>query len=66
VHAVGGLMSITGRPGGEPTKAGAALVDVLTGMNAVIGIQAVLRAREQTGFGQLVQVNLLQSLWSAQ
>ena len=49
VQAVGGLMSITGAAddaGGEPTKVGVALVDVLTGLNAVIGIQAALRARE--------------------
>ena len=49
VQAVGGLMSITGAPddaGGEPTKVGVALVDILTGLNAVIGIQAALRARE--------------------
>lgn len=49
VQAVGGLMSITGAAddaGGEPTKVGVALVDILTGLNAVIGIQAALRARE--------------------
>ncbi|MBK0417839.1 CoA transferase [Leucobacter sp. CSA1] len=49
VQAVGGLMSITGASdddGGEPTKVGVALVDVLTGLNAVIGIQAALRARD--------------------
>lgn len=48
VQAVGGLMSITGQSdadGGEPTKVGVALVDILTGLNAVIGIQAALMAR---------------------
>lgn len=65
VQAVGGLMSITGSADGEPSKAGVALVDVLTGMNAVIGIQAALRVREASGRGQRVQVNLLQSLLSA-
>lgn len=65
VQAVGGLMSVTGPAGGKPTKAGVALVDVLTGMNAVIGIQAALRSRDETGRGQRVQVNLLQSLLSA-
>src|SRR5690554_5813798 len=65
VQAVGGLMSVTGQADGEPTKAGVALVDVLTGMNAVIGIQAALRSRELNGRGQRVQVNLLQSLLSA-
>lgn len=64
-QAVGGLMSITGHPGAEPTKVGVALVDVLTGMNAVIGIQAALRERDRTGAGQQVKVNLLHSLLAA-
>lgn len=61
VQAVGGLMSITGQAddaGGEPTKVGVALVDILTGLNAVIGIQAALRARDMeggTGRGQHVR-----------
>lgn len=62
VQAVGGLMSITGEPDGEPTKVGVALVDVLTGKDAVIGILAALRAREQTGQGCRLEVNLLSSL----
>ncbi len=64
VQAVGGLMSITGAAddaGGEPTKVGVALVDILTGLNAVIGIQAALRARETaasaTGRGQHVDAS---------
>jgi formyl-CoA transferase len=62
VQAVGGLMSITGDPGGEPRKVGVALVDVLTGKDAVIGILASLAARERTGRGEHVQVDLLSSL----
>lgn len=73
VQAVGGLMSITGQPdseGGQPTKVGVALVDILTGLNAVIGIQAALRARDTEaspthGQGQHVKVNLLSSILSA-
>lgn len=65
VQAVGGLMSITGAPDGEPTKAGVALVDVLTGLHATIGILAALRAREADGSGQVVEVNLLSSLLSS-
>lgn len=60
-QAVGGLMSITGEPG-EPAKVGVALVDVLTAKDATIGILAALRAREATGRGQRVEVNLLSSL----
>lgn len=58
-------MSITGDPGGDPAKAGVALVDVLCGQNAVSGILLALRARDRTGLGQRVEVNLLQSLLSA-
>lgn len=65
VQAVGGLMSITGPETGEPSKVGVALVDIITGLNAVIGIQAALRARETTGRGQLIKLSLLQSLLSA-
>jgi formyl-CoA transferase len=62
VQAVGGLMSITGDAGTEPRKVGVALVDVLTAKDAVIGILAALRARELTGTGDHVRVELLSSL----
>jgi formyl-CoA transferase len=62
VQAVGGLMSITGPVDGEPTKAGVALVDVLTSKDAVGGILAALIARGRSGEGQHVEVNLLSSL----
>ncbi|MFJ7332998.1 CaiB/BaiF CoA transferase family protein [Streptomyces sp. NPDC101116] len=65
VQAVGGLMSVTGQPDGEPTKAGVALVDVITGLHAALGIMAALRHRDATGEGQRVEVNLLSSLLSA-
>ncbi|GAB3854751.1 CoA transferase [Nocardioides maradonensis] len=63
VQAVGGLMSITGQPY-EPTKAGVALVDVLTSKDAAVAILAALRARTEDpqGIGQHVEVNLLSSL----
>ena len=64
VQAVGGLMSITGEPG-APMKAGVALVDVLTGLNAVTGILLALRERDRTGVGQRVEVDLMTSLLSA-
>lgn len=62
VQALGGLMSITGEADADPQKVGVALVDVLTGKDAVIGILAALRHRESTGLGQHVEVSLLQSL----
>ncbi|MFI5660832.1 CaiB/BaiF CoA transferase family protein [Streptomyces sp. NPDC051684] len=65
VQAMGGLMSVTGEPGGQGTKAGVALVDVITGMHAGLGVMAALRHREHTGEGQKVEVSLLTSLLSA-
>jgi crotonobetainyl-CoA:carnitine CoA-transferase CaiB-like acyl-CoA transferase len=62
VQALGGLMSITGEPGGEPQKVGVALVDVLTGLYACTGILAALRHRDATGEGQRVQVDLFSCL----
>ena len=62
VQAVGGLMSITGELGGPPMKVGVALVDVLTGLHATIGVLAALRERDTSGRGQVVEVNLLSSL----
>jgi crotonobetainyl-CoA:carnitine CoA-transferase CaiB-like acyl-CoA transferase len=61
-QAVGGLMSITGPHDGPPTKVGVAVVDVLTGLHACIGIMAALASRRETGKGQRVEVNLLSSL----
>jgi crotonobetainyl-CoA:carnitine CoA-transferase CaiB-like acyl-CoA transferase len=61
VQAAGGLMSITGQAGGEPTKVGVAVVDVLTGLYAMAGIMAALRERDRTGGGQRVELSLLGS-----
>ncbi|ANN21713.1 carnitine dehydratase [Amycolatopsis orientalis] len=65
IQAVGGLMSITGEPDGEPQKAGVALVDVLAGLFASVGILAALRHRDRTGEGQRVEIDLLSSLLAA-
>ncbi|CAM5285718.1 CaiB/BaiF CoA transferase family protein [Streptomyces narbonensis] len=65
VQAMGGLMSVTGEPEGPGTKAGVALVDVITGLHAGLGVLAALRHREHTGEGQRVEVSLLTSLLSA-
>ncbi|MGB3187697.1 MAG: CoA transferase [Ornithinimicrobium sp.] len=65
VQAVGGLMSVTGEAEGPPTKAGVALVDVLTGKDATTGVLAALISRGRTGQGCRVEVNLLSSLLSA-
>lgn len=63
VQAVGGFMDITGDA--EPTKAGVAIVDVITGLHAVNAILAALHHRDRTGEGQHLEVTLLGSLLSA-
>jgi crotonobetainyl-CoA:carnitine CoA-transferase CaiB-like acyl-CoA transferase len=65
IQALGGLMGITGSPEGEPMKVGVALVDVLAGLFATVGILIALRAREESGEGQLVEVDLYSSLLAA-
>ena len=64
-QATGGLMSITGEPGGHPLRVGNAMGDVLGGMNLTIGILMALHARELTGRGQRVDVALVDSVVSS-
>lgn len=63
VQGMGGLMSITGRPDGEPgegpLKVGVALTDIMTGLYATVGILAALAHREKSGHGQYVDAALL-------
>lgn len=64
-QAMGGLMGITGPEGGEPTRVGNAMGDVLGGMNLTIGILAALNARKVIGKGQRVDVSLVDSVVSS-
>jgi crotonobetainyl-CoA:carnitine CoA-transferase CaiB-like acyl-CoA transferase len=64
VQAISGLMSLTGSPDGEPYRAGISVFDVMSGMQATIGVLAALRHREATGSGQHVEVNLLATAMS--
>jgi crotonobetainyl-CoA:carnitine CoA-transferase CaiB-like acyl-CoA transferase len=59
VSAMGGLMGITGTPGGPPVKTGVALTDVATGLHALSSIMAALYHRERTGEGQRIDISLL-------
>jgi crotonobetainyl-CoA:carnitine CoA-transferase CaiB-like acyl-CoA transferase len=59
VQAMGGLMSVTGEPDGEPMKAGVAMTDILTGMYAATAVLAALAHRERSGKGQHVDLALL-------
>lgn len=61
-QAMGGLMSLTGEKGGQPTRAGNAMGDMLAGMNLTIGVLAALHVRTLTGKGQRVDVSLVDSI----
>lgn len=61
LQAMGGLMSVTGEPDGEPLKAGTAVVDLVCGLLAANGIQAALIERAATGVGRHVEVSLMDS-----
>ncbi|MCI2417196.1 CoA transferase [Saccharopolyspora sp. K220] len=60
-QARAGLMSITGSPGGEPTKVGVPMCDLVCGLYAAMAAMAALRAREHTGEGQHVDVSLYEA-----
>lgn len=59
VQGMGGLMSLTGEPEGEPMKSAVAVADLFTGMYAVTAILAALRHAERTGQGQHIDAALL-------
>jgi len=61
IQAMGGLMSFTGEPDGEPMKVGVAVADLFAGQNATIAILAALQARTQTGKGQHIDISLFDS-----
>jgi glutaryl-CoA transferase len=58
-QGMGGFMSLTGAAGGEPTRAGVPIADLLTGVYSVVGILAALAEREKTGRGTLVDTGLV-------
>jgi CoA:oxalate CoA-transferase len=59
VQGMGGVMSITGEPGGRPVRPGTSLGDIAAGLFTAIGILAALHERERSGEGQLVDVAML-------
>lgn len=64
-QAMGGLMSTTGWPGGEPTRTGTAMGDVLGGLSVTIGVLAAVVNKIKTGEGQKVDVSLVDSVVSS-
>ena len=59
VQAMGGLMSLTGHPGGPPTRVGTSIGDITAGLFAAIGVLSALHDRNRTGMGQHVDVAML-------
>jgi formyl-CoA transferase len=57
-----GIMSVTGPIGGEPTRVGVPIGDLLAGMYGAYGVLAALHERERTGRGQVVRTSLLAAL----
>ncbi|MEM1130633.1 MAG: CoA transferase [Pseudomonadota bacterium] len=58
IQAQAGMMSVNGVPGGGPTRLGIPIVDIATGMAAVIGICMALYERVQSGKGQFIETSL--------
>ena len=61
-QGMGGLMSVTGLPGSEPTRAGIPVSDLAAGLYLAIGVLVALHDRERTGTGRWVQTSLLESM----
>jgi len=66
IQGLGGLMSITGQPDGEPgggpQRVGVAIADITTGLYAAVGVLAALHHRNQTGEGQYIDLALLDTM----
>jgi len=58
-QGLGGIMSVTGEPGGVPTRVGIALADIAAGMFAAYAITAALYHRQRSGEGQMIDTSLL-------
>lgn len=59
VQAMGGIMSITGHPGGPPTRVGTSVGDITAGLFTVVGILSAVHHRAATGEGMFVDVAML-------
>jgi crotonobetainyl-CoA:carnitine CoA-transferase CaiB-like acyl-CoA transferase len=59
LQGLGGIMSLTGEPGGPPMRVGIAIADITAGMFAAYAIMVALYHRERTGVGQMIDTSLL-------
>jgi crotonobetainyl-CoA:carnitine CoA-transferase CaiB-like acyl-CoA transferase len=62
VQGMSGIMDLSGRADGPPTKIGVAYADIMTGLYAVIAIQAALHQRDKTGGGQYIDLALFDTM----
>jgi len=61
-QGMGGLMSVTGLPGGGPVRAGIPVADLSAGLYLATGVLVALHDRDRTGMGRWVQTSLLESM----
>lgn len=59
VQAMGGVMSITGEPGGGPVRPGVSYGDMVAGLYTAIGILTALHERNKSGLGQAIDISML-------
>ncbi|TMC79137.1 MAG: CoA transferase [Chloroflexi bacterium] len=59
VQGMGGVMSLTGQPGGDPVMVGVPQADMVAGMFAAFAIVAALEARHRTGEGQVIDATMI-------
>jgi crotonobetainyl-CoA:carnitine CoA-transferase CaiB-like acyl-CoA transferase len=59
IQGMGGIMDLTGQPGGEPMRGGVAFADVMTGIYSALAITAALNERNTTGKGGYIDMALL-------
>ncbi|MEE2970235.1 MAG: CoA transferase [Pseudomonadota bacterium] len=60
-QGMGGIMSVTGEPDGDPIKVGVGIADIMTGMHGAVAVLSALRHRDATGKGQHIDLALLDS-----
>jgi crotonobetainyl-CoA:carnitine CoA-transferase CaiB-like acyl-CoA transferase len=58
IQALAGIMSVNGEAGGQPLRVGVPVVDMVTGLNAALGIMLALQERARSGKGQFVEASL--------
>jgi formyl-CoA transferase len=59
LQGMGGAMSLTGQPGGQPTKFGIPIADIGAGMFAAYAVASALYVREKSGVGQWIDASML-------